>query len=110
MVSVSDRIRGDDWSIQVTITSVSDGVSTPVNLTGATQIKATIATDDGVVVYTGNATAPTPANGVVVVNVPKATTATITPDVYLGDVQVDFASGARQSVKYKVRVGKDQTI
>ena len=100
-----DVYRGDDWSVTVTITETLNGVTTPLDLTGAS-LTSTI---DGTPGWSGTPTATDAANGVCTVDVPKTATANFAPGVYLADVQVVAGGKTRTAALFQFRVSADIT-
>jgi hypothetical protein len=108
---LSPLVRGDDWSIKLTITENS----APVVITGYTYwltLKTDIdSSDPGQLQISTVATSPNSASGIVYLNVPHAST-NITPQTYNYDVQqVDTSSPTiiKTILLGKVKVVKDVT-
>ena len=104
-------VRGDDWSIKLTITENS----LPVNITGYTYwltLKSDIdSVDPGQLQISTVATSPNSTSGIVYINVPHAST-NITAQTYNYDVQqvnTSSPSIVKTILMGKVKVVKDVT-
>ena len=104
-------VRGDDWSIKLTITENS----LPVNITGYTYwltLKSDIdSVDPGQLQISTVATSPNSISGIVYINVPHAST-NITAQTYNYDVQqvnTSSPSIVKTILMGKVKVVKDVT-
>lgn len=103
-------VRGDDWTINLTITSAG----AVVDVTGYTfyfTLKSDIdANDPGELQVTALPSGADATNGIVNIDVPAATTTTLTPQTYNYDVQqIDNTGNVRTLLIGKVKVVKDVT-
>lgn len=103
-------VRGDDWTIKLTITSGNS----PVDITGYTYymtLKSDIdAADPGDIQVTASSTGSDATSGILYINFTNVQTDSLTPQNYYYDIQQKDDTGAIQTLFIgKVKVVKDIT-